>query len=168
MIIREELPGDVLGIRKVEEAGFGQKAEADLVDLLRQRKSVTLSLVAEDNGEIVGHVLFSPGEVSNGVESWPCVGMGPVVVMPGNQGTGIGKKLIEAGVEKCFLSGVKAIFVLGDPEYYTRFGFICAKWFDIRCEFDAPVEAFMVKAAGPEAMDGWNGVMHYRPEFKEV
>ncbi len=65
MIIREEMSEDVRGVRAVEEAAFGRKGEAELVDLLRQRGAVTLSLVAVEDDEVVGHVLFSPGEVTN-------------------------------------------------------------------------------------------------------
>jgi putative acetyltransferase len=168
MIIREELANDIPGVRKVEEAAFGRKGEAELVDRLRQRNAATLSLVAIEGEDVVGHVLFSPGEVSNGTESWPCVGLGPVAVLPDHQRMGIGKKLIEAGLEKCWQAGVKAVFLLGDPAYYSRFGFKRTDRLGIRCEFEVPAEDFMVIAAEEGALTGWSGVMHYQPEFKDV
>ncbi len=168
MIIREEMPEDILGVRRVEEAAFGRSGEAELVDRLRKRGAVTLSLVAVEANQVVGHVLFSPGEVSNGQESWPCVGMGPVAVLPERQRTGIAKGLIATGLEKCWQKGVKATFVLGDPAYYGRFGFTRTDHYGIRCEFEVPPEDFMVTAAEEGALSGWNGVMHYQPEFKDV
>ncbi len=168
MIVREEMPEDVLGVRAVEEAAFGRKGEAELVDRLRQRGSVTLSLVALEGAQVVGHILFSPGEVSDGKNSWACEGMGPVAVLPEYQRKGIGMKLIEKGLELCWQRGVKAVFVLGDPAYYTRFGFTRMDAFGIRCEFKVPTEDFMVKAAEDCALDGWRGVMRYQPEFNEV
>lgn len=168
MIIREELRKDIPGVRKVEETAFGRKGEADLVDWLRQRGAVTLSLVAVEDDEVVGHVLFSPGQVSNDQESWPCVGMGPVAVLPEHQRKGIGKKLIEDGLKICWQSGVKSVFVLGDPAYYTRFGFVRTDKYDIRCEFEVPPEDFMVALPEKGTLNGWSGVMYYQPEFKEV
>ncbi len=168
MIIREEMPEDVRGVRSVEEAAFGRKGEAELVDLLRQRGAVTLSLVAVEGDKVVGHVLFSPGKVTNGQESWPCEGMGPVAVLPERQRTGIGKKLIEQGLELCWQRGAKAVFVLGDPAYYGRFGFRRTDQYGIRCEFRVPPEDFMVTAVEEGTLSGWNGIMHYQVEFKDV
>ncbi len=168
MIIREELAEDISGVRRVEEAAFGRRGEAELVDLIRQRGAVTLSLVAVEDGEVLGHVLFSPGTVTDGKESWPCEGMGPVAVMPERQRQGIGSKLIEEGLEKCWQRGAKAVFVLGDPAYYGRFGFTRTDRFGIRCEFEVPPEDFMVTAVKEGALNGWSGVMHYQPEFKDV
>jgi len=168
MIIREELPEDIPGVRQVEEAAFGRRAEADLVDGLRWRSAITLSLVAVENDQVVGHVLFSPGYVISGSVHLPCEGMGPVAVLPGFQKRGVGAQLIELGLNKCFAGGAKAIFVLGNPAYYLRFGFIRADHFGIQCEFDVPPQAFMVKEADYGALNGWSGVMFYQPEFKGV
>ncbi len=168
MIIREELAEDISGVRRVEEAAFGRSGEAELVDLLRQRGAVTLSLVAVEDGEVLGHVLFSPGMVTDGKESWPCEGMGQVAVLPERQRQGIGSQLIEEGLDKCWLRGVQAVFVLGDPAYYGRFGFTRTDRFGIRCEFQVPPEDFMVMTVEEGALSGWGGVMHYQPEFKDV
>ncbi len=168
MIIREEQTEDIPGVREVEEAAFGREAEAELVDRLRQRGAVTLSLVAVEGDQVLGHVLFSPGEVTDGQQSWACEGMGPVAVLPEQQRTGIGKKLIEKGLVICWQRGVKAVFVLGDPAYYSRFGFTCTDQYGIQCEFKVPVEDFMVAALEEGSLKGWSGVMHYQPEFREV
>ncbi len=168
MIIREERTEDITGVRRVEEAAFGREGEAALVDRLRKRGAVSLSLVAVDDDEVVGHVLFSPVEVSNGKESWPCEGLGPVAVLPERQRGGIGKKLIEEGLRLCWQRGVKAVFVLGDPAYYGRFGFTRTDRFGIRCEFEVPPEDFMIIVIEGDALSYWGGVMHYQPEFMDV
>ncbi len=168
MNIREEMPEDVPGLRIVEEAAFGRKAEAELVDRLRRRGAVTLSLVAVQGAQVLGHVLFSPGEVTNGQQSWPCEGLGPVAVLPERQRQGIGTQLIEKGLQICWQRGVKAVFVLGNPAYYTRFGFNRTDKYGIRCEFEVPPEDFMVTVVEEGALSGWNGVMHYQPEFNDV
>jgi putative acetyltransferase len=168
IIIREEIEQDVPSVRQVEVAAFDRAGEADLVDKLRWRGVVTLSLVALDQEKIVGHVLFSPGYVSSGSVNLACVGMGPVAVLPEYQRQGIGTLLIEAGLMKCFAGGAKAVFVLGNPAYYSRFGFVRSDRYGIRCEFDAPPQAFMLKEADKGVLSGWSGVMHYQPEFREV
>lgn len=89
---------------------------------LRSHGALTLSLVAEWKGEIVGHVAFSPVAVSDGSEGWQ--GLGPVSVSPAMQGKGIGTCLIEHGLAELKAAGTKGCVVLGEPEFYGRFGFV--------------------------------------------
>ncbi|RCS25161.1 N-acetyltransferase [Phyllobacterium salinisoli] len=118
MIIRDEKPADIAAIRRVVEAAFQQPAEADLVDRLRADGDSVLSLVAEGEGEIIGHVLFSPMSAP-----FPALGLAPVSVLPERQHSGIGSKLIREGLTRAERRGCRVVFVLGEPEYYKRFGF---------------------------------------------
>jgi putative acetyltransferase len=169
MLIREERPEDIPAIYKVNEMAFGRGEEAQLVDRLRARKAIVHSLVAVQDGEVAGHVLFSPVLLHSETGVIHVIaGLGPAAVLPGCQGQGIGKALIEAGVEHCRDSGYRALIVLGHPEYYPRFGFLPAVRSGIRCAFEVPDEAFMVLELVDGALDGVRGVAHYHPEFAGV
>jgi len=167
MLIRDEIAGDSEAIRKVHELAFNSPAEADLVDLLRARDKATISLVAEKEGEIVGHVLFSPVQIDPPSTGWSALGLAPVGVIPERQRHGIGKALIWQGLERCRSIGVRAIVVLGDPDYYTRFGFERAKDFGLGNEYQVEDE-FMVMELVDGALDGVNGMVKYAIEFKEI
>ena len=116
--IRDEKPEDVAAIRAVVEAAFPAPAEADLVGRLRADGDSIISLVAVDDGLVVGHVLFSKLTAP-----FPALGLAPVSVLPGRQNAGIGSRLIRAGLERAVRDGWQGVFVLGEPEYYGRFGF---------------------------------------------
>jgi putative acetyltransferase len=118
MMIREEQPADRMAIRSVVMAAFEREAEADLVDWLREGGDSTISLVAQENGAVVGHVLFSRMSAP-----FRALGLAPVAVSPEWQRAGIGGALIRAGLERAREEGWEAVFVLGDPAYYRRFGF---------------------------------------------
>ena len=123
MLIRDEIVSDIVAVRKVHELAFNSPSEALLVDLLRARGKATISLVAKDDGEILGHVLFSPVTIDPASPGWNALGLAPVGVMHGRQSKGIGKDLIRQGLERCRSGGSMAVVVLGDPDYYTQFGF---------------------------------------------
>ena len=118
MIIQDEEEADRSAIREVVTAAFGQSEEADLVDWLRADGDSVISLVAVDEGEIVGHVLFSRMK-----SALRALGMAPVSVLPGRQGSGIGSQLVRAGLERAAEEGWQAVFVVGEPDFYRRFGF---------------------------------------------
>lgn len=167
--IRRELPEDKKATWKVNEAAFGRSAEAALVDALRRRGVVTLSLVAEREGDVVGHILFTPVTITNesgGVVT--AVGLGPLAVSPPCQREGIGSQLTQTGVEMLRQAGHEILIVLGHPEYYPRFGFVPASRFGIHWEIEVPDEAFMVMALKPGALAGVTGVVRYQPEFMGV
>jgi len=103
------------------EAEHSSGNEARIVEMLRKAASLTASLVATDNGEIVGHVAFSPVTIYGRNDGW--FGLGPVAVMPIRQRQGIGCALIEAGLATLRAQGSKGCVVLGEPAYYRRFGF---------------------------------------------
>ena len=165
--IRGERKEDFEGVRRVNEAAFGQPAEADLVDALRSGGAATVSLVAEVKGQIVGHILFSPVTVQ-GADDLKAVGLGPMAVLPEHQRRGIGSLLIRKGLEYCRKAGIQAVVVLGHPDYYPRFGFRRASSWGLRCEFDAPDEAFMALELIPNVLSGRSGVVNYHAAFKGI
>jgi putative acetyltransferase len=165
--IRGERKEDFEGVRRVNEAAFGQPAEADLVDALRSGGAATVSLVAEVKGQIVGHILFSPVTVE-GADDLKAVGLGPMAVLPEHQRRGIGSLLIRKGLEYCRKAGIQAVVVLGHPDYYPRFGFRRVSSWGLRCEFDAPDEAFMAIELTPNALSSRAGLVKYHPAFSSV
>jgi putative acetyltransferase len=167
-VIRVELEGDRQGVRQVNEAGFGQPAEADLVDALRSAGAAEVSLVAEADGQIVGHILFSPISVAEAGESQRIAGLAPMAVLPSYQRRGIGPLLVKQSREDCRRAGVQAVVVLGHPDYYLRLGFRRASTFGLRCEFDAPDEAFMALELTPNVLSGNGGEIRYHPAFKNA
>ncbi len=173
IIIHPEEAEHAAGVYRVEEKAFGRPGEADLCVSLRRRGAATLSLVALDEGEVVGHVLFSPvtirPENMPEGEGFAALGMGPVAVLPDRQRQGIGSRLIRAGLEELRQMGHSAVVVLGDPRYYSRFGFEPAARFGIRFQDpNVPAEDFMVLELRRGVLEGHDGVAWYEPEFMEV
>jgi putative acetyltransferase len=122
MIIRSESPGDIAGIRFVEEAAFLQSAEADLVDDLRAAGDSVFSLIAVEGETVTGHAVFSRLKAP-----FPALALGPVAVLPARQRMGVGSRLIREGIARSEAAGWSGIFVLGDPVFYRRFGFDVGK-----------------------------------------
>ena len=116
--IRAEDPADIPAIRDVVVAAFGRDMEAELVDRLRGDGDGVISLVAVEGGRIVGHVLFSRMSAP-----FRALGLAPVSVAPDRQRSGIGSGLIRAGLARSARDGWQAVFVLGEPAFYRRFGF---------------------------------------------
>ncbi len=126
MIIRNELESDVETISSVTKAAFescpyGDHTEQFIVDALRAANALTVSLVAEVGGKVVGHIAFSPVTISDGSQNW--YGLGPISVLPEFQKQGIGKSLIHEGLSLLKALGGKGCVLVGEPKYYERFGF---------------------------------------------
>jgi putative acetyltransferase len=121
--IRPERPDDIAAIQAVNRQAFGQADEAVLVDALRDGGFAVASLVAEDAGRIVGHILFSRLPVAAGGRIVEGAALAPMAVMPDRQREGIGSALVRAGLVACRAAGIAAVVVLGHPDYYPRFGF---------------------------------------------
>jgi putative acetyltransferase len=168
MIVRSEKPEDIPAIRVVNERAFGGAAEADLVDALRRNGKATISLVAEDDGRVVGHILFSPVTIETGERELVGVGLAPMSVIPERQNQRIGSLLVEEGLRRCRENGHRFVVVLGHPGYYPRFGFVPASSFGIKSEYDVADEVFMVMELREGALCGCAGVVKYQPEFNEV
>jgi putative acetyltransferase len=126
IIIRDETPGDASAITDVTIAAFktlaiSQHTEQFIIEALRAAKVLTVSLVAEMDGQVIGHVAFSPVTLSDGTPNW--YGLGPVSVLPKHQRTGIGKKLIDKGLSRLKELNAGGCCLVGHPEYYGKFGF---------------------------------------------
>lgn len=167
--IRGETAEDIPAIRVIHERAFEQLAEANVVDKLRETCPGFLSLVAVLEGEVVGHILFTPAVIDgNGI---PVHGMGlaPVGVLPEFQNRGIGSELTRRGIEMLRGMDVPFIIVLGHADYYPRFGFEKASRYGIVSQWDGiPDEAFMILILTQEAMESVSGVARYRNEFNEA
>jgi putative acetyltransferase len=126
MIIRSEVESDAEMISKVTKAAFenhpySRQTEHFIVNALRASNALTISLVAEVDGRVAGHIAFSPVTVSDGSQDW--YGVGPVSVLPGCQKQGVGRSLIQEGLSLLKKLGGKGCVLVGDPKYYKRFGF---------------------------------------------
>ncbi|WP_164275984.1 N-acetyltransferase [Stenotrophomonas sp. B1-1] len=125
-LIRPEQPADVAAIHALTEAAFRQAehsshTEQFIVDALRDRGELTVSLVAEQDGAVVGHVAVSPVAVSDGSIGW--FGLGPISVLPARQGQGVGAALMQAAIDALRSQQAHGCVLLGEPAYYGRFGF---------------------------------------------
>ena len=154
--IRLETPDDVEAVAEVEHTAFGGPAEANLVDRLRDLGQLAVSLVAVSEARVVGHVAFSPMSLSPNPEGLHATGLAPLAVLPAHQGRCIGAQLVQAGLRACAEAGWDLAFVLGDPAYYTRFGFTDATADGLRWDRDAPAGAFMVTELRPGTLaEAW-------------
>jgi putative acetyltransferase len=159
MPIRDEAEADHATIGRLHRLAFGRDAEARLVDAMRRSGAVAVSLVAEAEGEVVGHVLLSrlvspPGAVA----------LAPLAVLPDRQRRGVGSALVRAALARAREGGWAAAFVLGDPAYYGRFGFSA----EAARGYASPYagEHFMAVPLGPEPLPG-GGAVVYPPPFAD-
>jgi putative acetyltransferase len=165
--IRVEQPSDAVAVRAINQQAFGSPLEGRIVERLRDA-SGTLSLVATSQGELIGHILFSPVTIEPACEL-RVAGLGPMSVRPDRQRVGVGSRLVRAGLDACRDRGYSAVVVVGHPTYYPRFGFEPADaWGLTLCDFDVPREAFMVVAVEPAAQRRVSGAVRYRREFAEA
>ena len=164
MRIRREQVGDIAAVRRVNEAAFPTSLEANLVDRVRAEARQFISVVADENHLVVGHILFSPVMLSTDT-SLQIMGLGPMAVAPDFQRRGIGSSLVHAGLDECRLKGAVAVVVLGHPQYYPRFGFKPASAFGLTCEFGVPDEVFMALELMPGTLEGKRGTVRYHTAF---
>ena len=164
MHIRPEQPSDRAAIRAVNATAFETSEEADLVERLRDQASPLVSLVADDAGTIIGHILFSPVTLS-GHADLKIMGLAPMAVLPARQRRGIGSTLVRAGLDACRRLGFNAVIVLGHAEYYPRFGFQPASRFGIGCEYDVPDDVFMALELQPGILSRRTGTVRYHAAF---
>lgn len=165
--IRPEIKDDIRKIWRVNASAFDTEAEANLVDNLRKSGIPLISLVAEANEKLIGHILFSPVSLSGSKADIKIAGLAPMSVLPDHQKQGIGASLVEAGLKLCTLNGYKAVVVLGHPDYYPKFGFAPSSRFGIKSEYDVPDEVFMVKELENGALSEYKGVVKYHPLFAQ-
>lgn len=173
--IRTEMPSDFLATEELTKKAFENASHTSgkewlLVKSLRSSAHFIkeLSLVAEDNNQIIGHILFTPIEIKSATgEKFHSLALAPVSVLPEFQGRGIGGQLIEFGHEVAKQLGFKSVILLGHAEYYPRFGYKKASQWNIKAPFEVPDEVFMAIELEVGALNNISGVVEYPPEFNE-
>jgi putative acetyltransferase len=165
---RSARPGDEAAIEAVHRRAFPTDAEARLVALLVERGKAVVSLVAEMDGQVAGHILFSPATIDAPGQT-PVVGLGlaPVAVLPEFQNRGIGTALVEKGLESARELHVPFVVLIGHPAFYPRFGFRPAGSFGLTCDFGSG-DAFQVIDLLEGSLPAAGGVVRYADEFYEL
>lgn len=166
--IRAEEPDDHPAVERIHRLAFGRSAEAELVAALRRESGPRLSLVAERAGQAVGHVFFSPVTIEGAADPPPAAGLAPLAVLPEAQARGVGGALVRSGLGRCRSLGWRAVFLLGEPAYYGRFGFVLAAPRGLHYESPAFDAAFQLLELEPSALDGCRGQVRYAPPFTAV
>jgi putative acetyltransferase len=162
--IRAERAGEVPSIRRVHQRAFPGPGEARLVEALRDAGRLVVSMVAELDGMIVGHIAFTPVTLDRAPQVRDALGLAPLAVVPDRQRHGIGRRLIEAGLEAARATGAGLVVVLGEPEYYARFGFEPAARWGLHDEYGGG-GAFLARELRPGAMPACGGLVRYVAEF---
>lgn len=170
VIIRTEKSGDYKDISRVNDLAFGQKNEGTLVEKLRKKPGFLpgLSLVAELEGKIVGHILFFPIQIVHKEKTFPSLALAPMCVLPEYQNQGIGTRLANEGFAAAKSLGFASVIVLGHENYYPRLGFEQARKWNIRAPFDVPSQYFFALELVPGALNGVSGTVQYPDEFADV
>ncbi len=166
--IRTETTEDYEGIDEVNRQAFEQEFEGQLVRKIRMGQNFIedLSLVALEETNIVGHVLFSKIKIQ-GEREYETLALAPMAVKPEYQQKGIGKKLVRAGLKKAKDLGFGSVIVLGHSDYYPQFGFQMASQWEIKCPFNVPDESFMAIQLIPGDLEDKSGTVNYPREFDE-
>lgn len=158
MMVRLETPADIAAIRIVEEIAFGRRDEARLVEDLRAAGDAVFSLVAVEDGIIVGHAMFSRMNAP-----FPALALGPIAVLPEHRRAGIADQLIREGIAHSEAAGWQGVFVLGDPAFYRRFGFNVGKASGFSSPFAGP--HLMAIPIGGSDLPALTGSIQYAPAF---
>ena len=165
--LRKESKNDYAGITKVNDRSFGRKAEGKLVEALRKTEEFVpeLSIVAEEDKQIVGHILFLPVAILSSENVFQTLTLAPMSVLPEYQQKSIGKLLVIYGLQVARDLGYESAIVLGHPSYYPKFGFLKASKWDIKSPFPAPDEAFMAIELVNGSLENVNGNVVFPEEF---
>ena len=166
--VRPETAADFEPIREVLLDAFPEPLEADLVEALRQDAEGCISLVAEEAGQIVGHIMFSPVTLEEKTVVYKMAGLAPMAVRSSHQNKGIGSKLVEEGLKVCLAEGYRVVVVLGHPEYYPRFGFEVSTQFGLKSQYDVPEEVFMAQVLGDTTVPDLAGTIVYHACFQAL
>ncbi len=168
MKIREEDSADTKAIRHINTKAFETEAETGLVDVLRESGCTFVSLVAETDQKVVGHLLFTPVELTGVKNTLKLMGLASMAVLPQYQNQGIGIQLVNAGIEYCQFEKYDAIVVLGHPNYYPKFGFAPSVNYGIKSEYEVPDEVFMILELVPNSLVDYHGTIKYHELFNSV
>lgn len=164
MLIRTEIPVDAARIDRLLRKVFDNDAEADLVQQLREDGLLTLGVVAtDDEGQVIGYAAFSPVSVMGEDRQW--VGLAPLAVAKHYQKQGIGRQLIYEGLDALNEFSYAAVVVLGEPDFYGRFGFKPAADYGLHCRWPGTEHAFQVYPLADNTFDGVSGLIDYSAPF---
>jgi putative acetyltransferase len=166
LLIRKETKKDLDAICEVNKLAFGREKESKIVDIIRNSNNFIpeLSLVAEIDGKIIGHILFSKIEI-HGSAKFISLVLAPLAVIPEFQKKGIGAKLIEEGIRKAKELNFESKIVVGHKDYYPRFGFKKASEWKIKCPFEVPDETFMAMELNEGSLKDKSGTVIFPPEL---
>ena len=167
VLVRHEEDRDHEAVRQVNQGAFDQDAEARLVDALRARGHAPVSLVAEVNGQVVGHIMFSDLAIVAGNGTVAALALAPMAVLPEFQRQGIGSVLVSQGLEACKERGHRIVVVLGHAAFYPRFGFSSTLAERLESPYGSG-PSHMAKELVPGALDGVVGKLVYSPPFAEL
>ena len=162
--IRPERATDASAIHALHRAAFGGATEADLVDALRNDGLIVLSLVAEEGGRIVGHVVYSRLAIEMGGALVPALALAPLAVEPARQRNDIGTRLVQEAHRRLAAQAEEMVFVVGDPGYYDRFGFSAAA----AVPFETPYDGAHVMALALNPSVAKSGAVVYPPPFAHL
>ncbi len=165
-VVREETPADYDPIRDVNRLAFKQESEARLVDKLRADGDVVASLVAVEGDQVVGHIMFSKLPIETDGEILRGAALAPMAVRPDLQRQGIGSALLKRGIELCRDRGYVVIVVLGEPAYYSRFGFSAERAKRLRSPYSG--ESLMALELTPGVLKDGTGSLIYPDAFSLV
>ncbi|MHC1782702.1 MAG: GNAT family N-acetyltransferase [Anaerolineaceae bacterium] len=168
LTIRDESIDDVYGVQWVNSETFETMTESELVDTLRENDAISVSMVADLDGRVVGHILFSEVAIGPHPYSPLTLGLAPMAVLPEMQNRGIGSMLVKEGLERCRQLGAEIVIVLGHPNFYPHFGFEPCTPKGITYNEQVPEDAFMAVELVPGALQKYSGVVHFQPEFEGV
>lgn len=168
--IRAERSVEQEAIRKINDSAFKGDNESRLVDAIRKSELFVpeLSLVAETDGELIGHILFSIVHLKSEEDEIPTLALAPMAVIPEHQNKGVGSLLVEEGLKRAKDQGFKHAVVLGHPEFYPKFGFVPASTKGIEAPFPVPDEVFMTLEIKKGSLDQIKGKIVYPPAFDTV
>ena len=168
--IRPETLQDYKIIYQLNKQAFERDNEAKLVNNLRESSSFIpdLSLVAELENQIIGHILFVKIQIKNSSQETESLALAPMAVHPDFQKKGFGGRLILEGLKRIAALGFKSVIVLGHEHYYPKFGFEPAEKWGIKAPIEVPSEVFMALELVPDGLNGVSGVVEYPKEFEKV
>ena len=166
MIIRRERPDEfyqIYGLVKIafQTAQVTNGKEQDFVDEMRSSGNYIpeLALVAEENGKLIGHIMLTRSFVTNGSDKFETLFLGPISVVPEYQNKGAGTKLMRESLKLAKAMGYTSVYLVGNPDYYHRFGFKTSANFGIRHVLDIPDEYVMICELVPNALSGISGTV---------
>ena len=173
ILIRPEEPPDFAAIREIHQLSFGRENEADLVEKMRGSREFIpgLSLVAEYEGRVAGHILFSRIWIRPADSNLPeeaSLALAPLAVHPDFRNKGIGFELVNQGLKTCRQYGHPLVIVVGEQSYYARFGFVPARPKGLEVPFPVPERAFLVAEVIPHPGPIIKGIIRYPPAFMDV